>query len=162
MWTDYQAQWAKDFDPAVVAQMQKAVEERRRSEHVPEVQQLYDDKKALGNAGFWDFYDKGWEKYTTAMPDSKAAGFPTFNAWYDDMVKKTTDQLIASGTNPKSAKDEADQLVQKTATYKDFTTIKDKMKDAWVIEHKDDGLAELAWKWEYITANKYRKFLFGN
>ena len=116
----------------------------------------------LDKSGYWDTYDRAWADYQKAYPETKAAASGSFNEWYDTMVKSVTGQLVASGTNPKSAKDEAIGLVEKTETYKAFDANKTKLRDSWVIDHKDDGIAELAWEWEYITANKYRKFLFGN
>ena len=159
---DAQAKYLADAEATWTPEQKTAVEQRRRAEHTQEVQQLYDEKKQIGDSGYWDIWDKAWANYQKAYPETKAAASGSFNDWYESMVESVAGQLVASGTNPKSAKDEAIGLVEKTETYKAFDANKTKLRDSWVIDHKDDGIAELAWKWEYITANKYRKFLFGN
>ena len=132
----------------------------------PVVKAYRADMDAIKNSGYWDIYDRAWSMYQEKYADHPTAQFASYQDWYESQVKTARDELLANGTfkpgEDVAALDAARGLVNKTGTAKAFTSTKDALKEDWVARHKEDGIAKKAFEWEYITADKYRKFLYGN
>jgi len=159
--TDFDAQQGKlaDYKKSWTPDQAKAVEDRRKAEHVPGVQKLVDDKAKLGDSGFWDFYDNAWSTFQTKYSKMPPAQFDTYESWFTSETTKEYERRVSKGQPAKDARIDAMNTVASGDANQAFMALKDAEKVKWVKAHKADGLAALAVEWQYLTSKTDRAYI---
>lgn len=150
---DKQKSLLDDYEKNWTPEQKDYVDQRRTQQHDPVVQKLYDDKKKLRDAGFWDNYEKAWQELKDSLDEEELNQYPSYTKWYANALRQKISDLRETGLyDENTIEGDAKRILAKDPIVKIFSNLTKRYKSDWIIEHRESGEAAIAAYWGYLTA----------